>query len=155
MSRRPTVRIGGQDLELGSSVADQVAAQDRAAYLRLRAELAPLPPPAERSKVREGPWQRQVVQLARRLGLYVYHPQLSMHSERGWPDLSLLGSRALWIECKSDDGQLTEKQCEVIVRMRRCGLEVHVFRPWHGLGVVAAVLQSQGSATTVPPRRPE
>lgn len=82
----------------------------------------------------------QCVALARRLGFYVYHPHLSRWSERGWPDLSLLGPRALWAECKRDDTHLTEKQVEVIQRMRACGLEVHVWRPWHGLDHVAEVL---------------
>lgn len=136
-----TARLGGQALELGASVLEQVAASERAEYLALRARLAPLPPVAERGKMTEAHWQKQVVGLARALQFYVYHPHLSKFSERGWPDLSLLGGRALWIECKTDDGQLTEKQAEVMARMLRCGLEVHVFRPWHTLEQVAAVLQ--------------
>jgi len=135
------VRIGGTELAPDSPVLAQAGALARAEYLALRAELAPLPPVAERTKVLEGHWQKQVVALARALHFYVYHPHLSKWSERGWPDLSLLGSRALWIECKADDGQLSEKQCEVISRMRSCGLEVHVFRPWHTLERVAEVLQ--------------
>ena len=82
-----------------------------------------------------------MVRLAQRLGFYVYHPKLSRWSERGWPDLSLLGTRALWLECKRDDTHLSEKQVEVMQRMRACGLEVHVVRPWHGLEAVAELLQ--------------
>lgn len=141
MKRQVEARVGGQALPLDSAVLQQVAAADRQAYLALRAELAPLPPVAERGRMLEAHWQKQVVTLAKRLGFYVYHPKLSRWSARGWPDLSLLGSRALWIECKDDDGQLTEAQCEVIGRMRACGLEVHVLRPWHTLEAVAAVLQ--------------
>lgn len=141
MKRQVEARVGGQALPLGSVVLQQVAASDRQAYLRLRAELAPLPPVAERGRMIEAAWQKQVVTLAKALGFYVYHPKLSRWSARGWPDLSLLGSRALWIECKDDDGQLTEPQCEVIGRMRACGLEVHVFRPWHTLEQVTEVLQ--------------
>ena len=98
-------------------------------------------PAAERSSTSEAAWQAQVVRLAQRLGFYVYHPKLSRWSERGWPDLSLLGTRALWLECKRDDTHLSEKQVEVMQRMRACGLEVHVVRPWHGLEAVAELLQ--------------
>lgn len=148
MSRRvprgPTPRLGGQELPLGHALLEEVHERERQAYLRLRAELAPLPPVEERSKLIEGHWQKQIVAVAKRLGYYVYHPKLSRWSERGWPDLSLLGKRALWIECKTDDGLLTEKQVEVIVLMRRAGLEVHVQRPWHTLEHVAAILQAPG-----------
>jgi hypothetical protein len=146
MSRRRvatqrTARLGGRELPLDAAVLAEVEAQERAAYLARRAEIAPLPPQAERGKLLEGHWQKQVVAVAQRLGYYVYHPKLSRWSERGWPDLSLLGRRALWVELKADDGQLTEKQVEVIDRMLACGLEVHVWRPWHGLELVAEVLQ--------------
>lgn len=135
------VRLGGRELPLDSELLERAAKLERSAYLARRAELAPLPPVAERSGTTETAWQAQIVRLAQQLGFYVYHPKLSRWSERGWPDLSLLGRRALWIECKDDDGQLTEKQVEVVDRMRACGLEVHVLRPWHGLQRVAEVLQ--------------
>lgn len=134
------VRLGGVELPLDSTLLGDVEAADRSAYLVRRAELAPLPPAAERSNLGELVWQTQVVRVAKALHWYCYHPKLSRWSERGWPDLSLLGSRALWLECKTDDGQLTEKQVEVIDRMVACGLEVHVVRPWHGLQAVADLL---------------
>lgn len=89
----------------------------------------------------ETAWQRLVVELAQRLDYYVYHPKLSRWSERGWPDLSLLGRRALWLEVKSDHGNLTPAQVEVIERMRSCGLEVHVVRPHDGLAAIGEMLQ--------------
>lgn len=140
-----SVRLGGAELPLADSILEQVEASDRAAYLTRRAQLAPLPPVAERTELAETPFQRQIEGLAKRLQVYCYHPKLSRWSERGWPDLSLLGRRALWIECKDDDGQLTEKQVEVIDRMIGCGLEVHVVRPWHGLQVVADILTGTGA----------
>jgi hypothetical protein len=137
-------RVGGQELERGSPILEEVEARARAAYLRRRLELAPLPPAGQRSSMAEGAWQKKVVALARRLGWWAYHPHLSLHSERGWPDLSLLHEgrgRALWAELKTDAGHLTEKQVEVIDLMRTCGLEVHVWRPWHTLEAVAEELQ--------------
>lgn len=134
-------RLGGRVLDLDSPVLEAVAEDERQQYLEARARLAPLPPTAARSSTSEATWQRQVVQLATRLNFYVYHPKLSRWSERGWPDLSLLGNRALWLECKTDSGQLSEKQVEVFTRMRACGLEVYCVRPWHGIEAVAALLQ--------------
>jgi hypothetical protein len=137
------VRLGGRELPPGSPVLEAVTAADRAVYLRRRAELAPLPPPRERSDTTEAAWQAQVVALATTLGYWSYHPFLSRWSERGWPDLSLLHTgrrRALWLELKRDDTHLTEPQVAVIDMMLGCGLEVHVLRPWHGLERVAAIL---------------
>lgn len=136
-----TVRLGGVELPLESGVLDDVEREERAAYLRRRAELAPLPPVAERSTMSETAWRRQLEAVAKRLHWYCYHPKLSRWSARGWPDLSFLGSRALWVECKDDDGVLTEAQVEVIDRMLACGLEVHVLRPWHGLDRFAEILR--------------
>lgn len=145
--RRPVVRLGGRELPLDSELVAAAEAAERLEYLELRARLAPLPPAGRRSPMSEAVWQAQVVRLAQRLGFYVYHPKLSRWSERGWPDLSCLGARALWIECKTDAGQLTEPQCEVILRMRACGLEVHVLRPYDGLELVAEILQGHHLAS--------
>jgi len=141
--RRIAARCGRRELELGSELEARVAAAARQSYLVRRAELAPLPPAAERSSLSEERWQRQVVELARTLGWYVYHPKLSKWSERGWPDLSCLHlrhGRALWLECKSDSGQLTEAQVLVLELMRAAGLAVHVVRPHDTLELVAELL---------------
>lgn len=139
-----STRLGGQVLELGSPILEEVARQARLAYLARRAELAPLPPVAERSSVSEGRWQAQVLEVAHRLGYWSHHPHLSKFSSRGVPDLFLLHEgkrRAAWAELKDDHKHLSEFQVEVIDRMRACGLEVHVWRPWHGLEAVAEELQ--------------
>lgn len=146
--RRPAPRLGGQELgPQDAGLLAQVEHARRLEYLTRRAQLAPLPPKAEWSKLAETPWQAQIVRVASTLQFYSYHPHLSKWSARGWPDLSLLGQRgastpgrALWIECKDDDGVLTEDQVKVIDLMLGCGLEVHVLRPWHGLQYVADVL---------------
>ncbi len=136
------VRLYGQELPADSPLAAAAAAQLRAEYLELRVQLAPLPPAAERGPMGEAIWQAQVVRVAQRMGYYVYHPKLSRWSEQGWPDLSLLGRRALWIECKTDGGHLSPAQASVILQMRACGLEVHILRPWHGLDAVVDILQA-------------
>jgi hypothetical protein len=138
---RIAARLGGAELPL--EVLAQVEREARAEYLRRRSELAPLPPAGERSSTGETVWQKQIIEVATRLGWWSYHPHLSRWSQRGWPDLSLLHRqrrRALWIECKRDDTHLTPEQVQVVDMMLACGLEVHVLRPWHGLERVAEVL---------------
>lgn len=135
-------RLGGVELELGSAILEQTAAAERSELVLARARLAPLPPVAERSALSEDRWQAQVIAVINRLGWWCYHPKLSRWSARGWPDLSVLGQRAMWLELKSDSGQLTPEQVAVIERMERCGLEVHVLRPWHGLERVVELLAS-------------
>ena len=144
-----TARLGGVALPIDSSLLDQVEASDRAAYLVRRAQLAPLPPKPEQSNLGETPWQSQIVRVVNTLGGYAYHPKLSKWSQRGWPDLSVLmpSGLALWIECKDDDGLLSEHQVDVIDRMVRCGLQVHVLRPWHGLFAVGDILQGRDRDT--------
>lgn len=139
--RAPVVRIGGVELGLSDDVAEAARKASAAEDLAERRALAPLPPRGQRSSMTEKVWQGQIIELARRqLGWFVYHPFLSQHSERGWPDLSLLGTRALWIECKTDTGELTAAQAKVIRLMRANDLEVYVLRPWHGLQLVADIL---------------
>lgn len=147
--RGPAPRLGGQDL-LGPEDRDLLAKVDaelHAQYLARRAQLAPLPPPPERSTLAETPWMHQIERVAATLQFYSYHPHLSKWSARGWPDLSLLGTpyatapgKAVWIETKDDKGVLTTEQVKVIDLMLGCGLEVHVLRPWHGLQAVADIL---------------
>ncbi len=140
-----SVRIGGQEVGIGATVIERVVQEERAAYLVRRAELAPLPPVAERGKMLEREWQKQIVAVATRIGWYSYHPHLSKWSARGWPDLSLLHGqrhRALWIEVKDDDGNLSTEQVKVIDLMLASGLEVHVCRPHHGLDHVAQLLSA-------------
>ena len=52
----------------------------------------------------EKAFQSQVVSLAHILGYRVYHPWISIRSERGWPDLALFKpGRFLLIELKTDE----------------------------------------------------
>lgn len=144
MTRPRQVRLGGRELGERDELAAEAVRLERAEYLRRRAELAPVPPLLERSPKSETVWQGEVVRLAERLGWWVYHPKLSKWSQRGWLDLSMLHEQrglALFVELKDDDGTLTEPQVRCIERLEAAGLAWAVWRPWHGLERVAAVLQ--------------
>jgi len=64
-----------------------------------------------RSRVLEGEFMQQVIDLAVTLGWLVYHTHDSRHSPAGFPDLILIrGTRLVAIECKRDGEQPTEAQ---------------------------------------------
>jgi hypothetical protein len=73
----------------------------------------------------------QVVQLARTLGYRTYHPWLSMHSERGWPDLAIVKpGRFILTELKTRTGKVSDKQQEWIDLLGTVsGIEVYLWRP--------------------------
>lgn len=103
----------------------------------------------------EAQFQRQVLDLARVLGWstvegpdgalegLTYHPQLAKWSERGWPDLALLrrrDGRIVFAELKSEHGQPTPRQLQVLDLLRACGAEAYLWRP-SDLEHVAEVLR--------------
>jgi hypothetical protein len=79
----------------------------------------------------EKEWLAQVRELAETLGWWCYHPYLSIHSPRGWPDLALCRPpRLILAELKRETGELSKSQVPVIELLRQCpGVEVYVWRP--------------------------
>lgn len=73
----------------------------------------------------------QVLQAATMFGWLAYHPWLSKHSQRGWPDLALLrGSRLVLAELKSETGQPTIEQAVWLEGLAAVlGIEVYLWRP--------------------------
>ena len=61
---------------------------------------------------------------------------------KGWPDLTLVRDRILFVECKSDSGRLTKEQLAWIEALRAGGAEAYVWNPvsWR-CGDIQAVLQ--------------
>ena len=80
-----------------------------------------------------------VVELARRLRWLVYHTYDSRRPAKGFPDLVMVrGVRLLFVELKSEKGQLTSEQHEWMdalweVWAKNPTLETYVWRPadWH------------------------
>jgi hypothetical protein len=78
----------------------------------------------------EREWQRQVVSLAKSLGWEIWHPQISVWSKGGWPDLVLLKPpRALFWELKTERGTEKPAQKHMLRLLEMCGLTVAVVRP--------------------------
>ena len=79
----------------------------------------------------ERDFMRQVTDLAKILGWAVYHPWLSIRSERGWPDLALCKPpRLVLAELKREKAKVTPAQIEWLDRLGQCPqVEVYVWRP--------------------------
>lgn len=82
-----------------------------------------------RGGISEKQWQAQVIQLAKLSGWAVYHPFLSIHSERGFPDLTLVRERLVFVELKSEKGTLKPDQEKWIERLRQAKVEVYCWKP--------------------------
>jgi hypothetical protein len=94
--------------------------------------------------ITEKAWMGQVVELASVLGWEHYHPWLSIHSARGWPDLALVRPpRLVLAELKAEKGKVTPAQNRWLGLLGRCnGVEVYLWRP-SDLDYVVKVLRSQ------------
>jgi hypothetical protein len=87
--------------------------------------------PDERSTtaLTEKEWQRQVVELARLCGYLVYHTHLSKNSQPGFPDLTCVRDRVVFLELKTEMGKLSEAQAGWIDALTKAGALVMVARP--------------------------
>jgi hypothetical protein len=84
-------------------------------------------------------WQQQVVALARTLGYRSYHTLRSKGSQPGYPDLTLVRDRVVFLELKTESGKTTGKQKEWLSALERAGADVYVVRPRH-MQALATVL---------------
>lgn len=82
-------------------------------------------------EVTEREFLRQVSELARLFQWRVYHPWLSIHSERGWPDVALCRPpRLVLAELKREKGKTTPSQDEWLALLAGCpGVETYLWRP--------------------------
>lgn len=73
--------------------------------------------------------QQQVAGMAKRLGLFHYHPRISTGSAPGWPDSVIVGERILFRELKSQTGRLSPEQRAVGDRLKAAGPDWAIWRP--------------------------
>lgn len=75
-------------------------------------------------------WQRRIEQIAKGNGWTSYHTYDSRKSNPGYPDLHLVrGGEELYIECKTETGELSAKQIEWRDLLVGAGAEWYCFRP--------------------------
>jgi hypothetical protein len=79
----------------------------------------------------EKEWAQVVADYARLRGWTRYHPWLSAHSPRGWPDEALCRPpRLVLAELKSEKGKVSPAQQTWLDLLGACpGVEVYVWRP--------------------------
>ena len=81
--------------------------------------------------ISEKAFMHQVRDLAHLLRWQTYHPYLSIHSERGWPDLTFIRPpRLVFAELKTQKGKTTEHQDRWLALLREVeGVECYLWRP--------------------------
>ncbi len=80
--------------------------------------------------VSETAFQDSVTDLAKLRGWKWYHTHDSRRSQSGWPDLVLIRPPRLLIrELKREGENPTEEQAWWLEALRRCGIDVGVWRP--------------------------
>ncbi len=82
------------------------------------------------ARVTESQFQDQVSDLARKCGSWVMHHRVSLGTQAGWPDLTLIrGTELLFMELKTQTGRVSAAQADVHERLIVAGQRVFVFRP--------------------------
>jgi hypothetical protein len=80
--------------------------------------------------VTEAELLREVERLCRRYDVVLDHRYQPLYDRPGWPDCSLLGTRAVaFRELKNARRKVTPAQQQTGERMRGCGLDWDVWRP--------------------------
>jgi hypothetical protein len=102
---------------------------------------AAIPPDDMTEKV----WQQSVSDLFRSLGWRGYHTLRSKGSQPGYPDLTLVRDRVVFLELKTESGKTTGKQKEWLSALERAGADVYVVRPRH-MQALATVLGPKSTA---------
>lgn len=73
--------------------------------------------------------QASIIKLCQLLGIWHYHTYDSRRSAPGFPDLMLVGRKAIFRELKVDGKSPTAIQSDIGLRMQRAGLSWDVWRP--------------------------
>lgn len=79
----------------------------------------------------EKEWLEQIRKLATMLGWLTYHPHQSMRSEPGFPDLTLVRDRVIFVELKrhAASAKLSPHQELWRDRLQSAGAEWYLWRP--------------------------
>lgn len=102
--------------------------------------------PAKR-QMTEADLQAAVMDCAQVLGWFAFHPWISVNSNGGYPDTTLVHprqKRLLWAELKGPRGKVSDAQLEWGAAIEAAGGEWHLWTPaeWHD-GTIEAVLKGE------------
>jgi len=89
--------------------------------------------------------QTAVVKLATLLGWLVFHPYDSRRSKAGYPDLTMVRERVLWVELKSAIGTLSDDQKKWKAALEAAGEEYYLWRPadWDNGTIVKCLMRGE------------
>lgn len=128
--------------QLPDEVVARVMAQDAAELKRLAHELDQLPPVhLRRPGYLEKDFAREVIyKIAALYKWESYHPYLSIHSPKGFPDwVFVKPPRIFFAELKRDTVIITPSQARWISLLRACDVEAYIWRPATPREEIAAV----------------
>ena len=105
----------------------------------------------------ENAWQKQALEMARRLGWMCAHFPTAQTEEgrfrttiaadaKGYPDATLVRERIIWVEFKAEKGPLRPQQAVWLHALLEAGQEVYLARPSDS-GALERVLKARGSQT--------
>lgn len=105
------------------------------------------------ASVSERDWQKQVVDLAQIFHWRVAHFRPAQTSKgwrtavsadgKGYPDLTLVRDRVLYVECKTETGKVSDAQKEWLTALNAADVEAYVVRPRH-FDAITVVLRARG-----------
>ncbi len=91
----------------------------------------------------EAELQSNIIEAGTKLGWSHYHTWRSEKSDPGYPDLTLVSvshCRVIWIECKSEKGDISPEQTHWHDMLAACDQEIYVVRPVHWPDEVLEIL---------------
>ena len=109
-------------------------------------------PSGEFDHLSEGEFQSSILDLVRALGLQAYHTHDSRRSQKGFPDLVIVGSNGvLYRELKTMTGVVTEEQKYWLSILQAAGADVAIWRPNLWPEPITRDLRALGSITVPKP----
>lgn len=84
--------------------------------------------------ITEGDFLATVREMAELYGWTVFHTWNSRHSPAGEPDLRMVHpgwKRMIWAELKTETGELTQKQVDILLILASAQQEYYLWRPRH------------------------
>jgi hypothetical protein len=81
-------------------------------------------------KITEREMQTAIVRMAKQLGYLVYHAAYSIGSEKGFPDLTIVGHGRMWmLELKGPKGRVSGEQEAWIAQLQLAGVDALIVWP--------------------------
>lgn len=105
-------------------------------------------------QITEAEFQANILDAVRTLGLQAYHTHDSRRSQKGFPDLVIVGATGvLFRELKTMTGKVTEEQKYWLSILHAAGADVAVWRPNLWPDVIMRDLRALGRLELLPPSK--